>query len=492
MRFALPSPHPRALLRGALVGLTGLTLVASAGLVANAGGTTSAAAPGTTAVEMTAARTVPSTVTARKKKLPALPVTPGDFEGYGFDQCLAPTQATMDRWLATSPYLAVGIYISGDSRACRNQPNLTPAWVRKQIKSGWKLLPITLGPQASCQPRFPRYSDDFTISPFRGKGRYPRAREMGRASAASTVADAQKLGISPGSTLWYDLEGFDTNNRDCRESALAFISDWVTVVKSKGYVAGVYSSAGSGIKALDDARVAKTPGLRMPDKIWLARWDGQANTSSSYIREDGWRPGKRVKQYLGGHDETWGGVKINIDTNYLEMGRGSIAAPEDRCDGTTVDFLVYGILSKPKGTKTSSPERVAALKCILKEQGFYAGAVEGTYGPALVSSVRKWKAARGLPADDRWFRTDWTALLSGGSRPILKLGSSGAYAPYVRRVQRALNAAEIGVKTNVDGTFSSDTTAAVKRYQRRLGLSPSGVVDIPTWSKLQAGVIRKP
>src|SRR4051812_47424252 len=48
-------------------------------------------------------------------------VTPGDFTGYGFDQCLAPDQASMDRWLQSSPFLAVGIYIAGDSRACRSQ-----------------------------------------------------------------------------------------------------------------------------------------------------------------------------------------------------------------------------------------------------------------------------------------------------------------------------------------------------------------------------------
>ena len=99
---------------------------------------------------------------------------PGNFTGYGFDQCLAPTQAKMNSWLQHSPFLAVGIYISGDSRACRHQPNLTPRWIATQLSKGWRLLPITLGPQASCQPRFPRYRDDFKISPAPGgANRYP-------------------------------------------------------------------------------------------------------------------------------------------------------------------------------------------------------------------------------------------------------------------------------------------------------------------------------
>ena len=111
-------------------------------------------------------------------------VTPGDFTGYGFDQCLAPDQAAMNRWRQSSPFFAVGIYISGDSRACRSQPNLTPTWISKQLARGWRLLPITLGPQASCQPRFPRYQDDPKINPKRGTdGLYQWARAQGTAEA---------------------------------------------------------------------------------------------------------------------------------------------------------------------------------------------------------------------------------------------------------------------------------------------------------------------
>lgn len=107
---------------------------------------------------------------------------PGDFTGYGFDQCVAPTNATMGKWWRQSPFTAVGIYISGDSRACRVQPNLDPTWIAKQVARGWRLLPIALGPQASCQPRFPRYKDDFKISPIPA-GDYALAASQGTAEA---------------------------------------------------------------------------------------------------------------------------------------------------------------------------------------------------------------------------------------------------------------------------------------------------------------------
>ena len=73
---------------------------------------------------------------------------PGTFVGYGFDACTAPSSATMTAWLA-SPYRAVGIYFGGVNRGC-TQPNLTAAWVAEQQAAGWHLIPLYVGPQASC------------------------------------------------------------------------------------------------------------------------------------------------------------------------------------------------------------------------------------------------------------------------------------------------------------------------------------------------------
>src|SRR3954469_12678442 len=101
-------------------------------------------------------------------------VTPGNFTGFGFDQCLAPNQAAMDAWLTGSPYWAVGIYISGDSRGCRSQPNLTPTWISTQVAKGGGLLPITLGPQASCTAR-PRFLTEAPTAPAPAIA-YPAAR----------------------------------------------------------------------------------------------------------------------------------------------------------------------------------------------------------------------------------------------------------------------------------------------------------------------------
>jgi len=413
--------------------------------------------------------------------------TPGDFTGYGFDQCLAPTQATMDRWLQSSPFLAVGIYISGASRACRDQPNLTPAWIRTQLARGWRLLPITLGPQASCLSRFPRYGNDPTIRPRPGPSRtYPKAMAQGRTEAGRAVAAATRLGISPGSTLWYDLEGFDNTRRHCRESALTFLSGWSDEIRKLGYVSGVYSSAGSGMAELDKARINRPDRFHLPDQIWVARWDGVANTSTSYLRDDGWRPHARVKQYRGGHDERWGGVTINIDSNYLDVGRGSIARKEVRCGGTRVSYPSYaGIVPPLTATDPKPPRgRVMALQCLLTEQGYFKRPITGSDGKPTRRAVHRWQADRGLTVRDIWSRKNWMTAHVVGRRPVLKIGSAG---PAARRLQRALNASSTTVSVRVTGVFDVSTDQALRGWQRRTRTEVSGVAGTTTWRKLAQG-----
>ena len=421
----------------------------------------------------------------------ANPVTPGDFTGYGFDQCHTPDQATMDTWWRNSPFTAIGIYISGKSRACRDQPNLTADWISTQLATGWRLLPITLGPQASCQPRFPRYDDDVRIKSAPGKdGTYTAAVKMGRTEAETTVIDAQTLGIVEGSTLWYDLEGFDATDTDCRESALSFLSGWTSRLHKLGYVAGVYSSAGSGIRELDKARVERPGRFNLPDRIWVARWDGVANTSTSYIAEDGWRPGNRVKQYQGGHDETWGGVRINIDSNFLDLGAGSVATPEPaHCGETRVNFPNYQPI-KPayqrKGeTVTPDPDQVSALQCLLKEAGLYKGPVDGAYDEPVQEAAAAWQRKRDIEVTPVWWRPTWMSLLATGPREVLKFGSTGNG---VRRVQRALNAATTESKVVVTGVFNAGTERALTSWQSKVDLPVTGVVNADTWKALVTGL----
>jgi hypothetical protein len=407
-------------------------------------------------------------------------VTPGNFTGYGFDQCETVSQKTMDTWLRASPFLAVGVYMSGASRACKTQANLTPTWVDTQLRNGWRILPITLGPQSSCVGRFPRYGP--TIDPTikeSSTNEYAAARDQGTLEAQRAVAAATKLGIAVKSTLWYDLEGWsNVNDVSCRESALSFLQAWTKQLHKLDYVSGVYSSAGSGMVILDNARKNR-PTYVLPDYIWIARWDGLANTSTTYISDIGWNPHRRVKQYQGGHNENGGGVTVNIDRDYLDVARGSAAPAEPPFDGVTLGFLVYEDLVP----RTENRVQVSAVQCLLKEQGFWDGGLKGWYGARLRAAIQRWQTARGFEPSTTWSRPHWVAALSYGPRRIIKFGSAGSA---VRRLQRALNAD--GARLSINGVIGPATDLALKAWQKRMGLNESGVATDATWWRLNQGL----
>jgi peptidoglycan hydrolase-like protein with peptidoglycan-binding domain len=72
------------------------------------------------------------------------------------------------------------------------------------------------------------------------------------------------------------------------------------------------------------------------------------------------------------------------------------------------------------------------------------------------------------------------ALLLGGAGTAAAALKKGDRGPTVAKVQRWLNQPD-------DGIFGRGTKAAVKRFQRRQGLTPDGVVGPATWAALRRG-----
>jgi hypothetical protein len=63
---------------------------------------------------------------------------------------------------------------------------------------------------------------------------------------------------------------------------------------------------------------ARGSGVLEPDEVWIADWNGQRSVSSPYVPAGEWSNHHRLHQYEGGHDETYRGVRLNIDSNYLD------------------------------------------------------------------------------------------------------------------------------------------------------------------------------
>jgi uncharacterized protein YraI len=225
-------------------------------------------------------------------------------KGLGFDTCAAPSLAQLKAWKGTSPYTIVNIYFGGNNRACA-QPNLTKSWVRDANKAGWKLLPTYMGYQPSCM--YGNKPNRYTAS---------NATSRGTSDAKDAVAKAKELGILAGSALYADVEHYDRADTSCRTAVRRYVSAWTTTLHAAGYLAGVYVHQDSGLKELSEIYNSTT--YARPDAVWMARWDGnQSLTNWPTAPNSQWAFWQRAKQYRGDHNETWGGVTINIDNDAL-------------------------------------------------------------------------------------------------------------------------------------------------------------------------------
>ena len=110
----------------------------------------------------------------------------------------------MRAWLESSPFEAVGVYIGGRNRGC-TQPNLTAAWVSEQVANGWHLIPIYVGLQATTSS----CTSCATLNSSFAAG-------QAEAEAEDAVADAQAIGIGPGSPIYHDMESYTRTPRQPR------------------------------------------------------------------------------------------------------------------------------------------------------------------------------------------------------------------------------------------------------------------------------------
>ena len=177
-------------------------------------------------------------------------------------------------------------------------------------------IPTWVGLQAPCFAitSTPRFSYDLATAYAQGVSEADAALEAA-AGLGLTTADQR------GTIIYYDMEYFPTNNTPCRDAAKAFVDGWSGRLRARGNMAGVYavSSVMSDYALLTHA----------PDNVWLAQWNrpyGYTTTASVYnvpgIDNSLWSNHQRLHQYTGGHDETWGGVTLNIDSDVLD---GSLA-----------------------------------------------------------------------------------------------------------------------------------------------------------------------
>jgi hypothetical protein len=341
-----------------------------------------------------AAAATPATVHAtRAATTTAVHTDAVNIGGLGFDTCAAPSATAMSAWLTSSPFRAAAIYIGGANSACA-QPNLTAAYVSAESVAGWQFIPVYVGlqaPTSSCGCQ--------TIAPA-------QAAAQGTAAAIDAVAQAQALGIGAGNPIYLDMESYSRTTTSTT-AVLGFIFSWTTELHAYGYVSGVYGSGLSGIADLVAAggtTVGTSPFVE-PDDLWIADWNNQATASDPSVPTADWSNNQRLHQYRGGHVDTYGGVSLDIDSDYLDgatatAGVGS-AVPPTLPDGT---FVTY----------SGKTYRLAGAAPLL----VHSWSAFGAQQPTVALSGAQWQALKPVPTDGTFIRATGTGKvyeIAGGS-----------------------------------------------------------------------------
>jgi hypothetical protein len=247
---------------------------------------------------------------SRVGKVAAASVGGSVFTGLGFDTCSAPSTRAMAAW-AESPFRAVGIYIGGENSAC-SQPNLSSSWVSAQTTAGWHLIPTYVGLQATT-----------SSCGSCGKMTGAAAGTQGASAAEDAATEAAAIGIGIGSPIYFDLEAYSPT-ASATKAALAFLGAWTEKLHALGYQSGVYSSGGSGIA---DLAAQVGTGYALPDDLWIADWNGREDTEEPGVPSNAWANHQRIHQFRGGHNDTYGGVTINIDSDYVDGATVGVGTP---------------------------------------------------------------------------------------------------------------------------------------------------------------------
>jgi photosystem II stability/assembly factor-like uncharacterized protein len=247
----------------------------------------------------------------------------------GFDKCNIPygtkseSVSQMQTWWTQSPYYATNLYIGGVSRYCSNT-ELDAVWVNMVARQGWSFIPTWVGPQAPC-------------TSFRNKFSYnlATAYQQGILEANAAVTATRNLGFLGNAVIYYDMEVYSTTNSECREAVKSFLAGWTQRVKENDLRSGVY---GHRINVNDWALI-----YPVPDSVWIAYWVypfAYNPYASAYnipgVSDSLWY-GHRIRQYTGGHTETYGGLTFNIDSN---ITHGDVTVLSNSLVGTPSELSV--------------------------------------------------------------------------------------------------------------------------------------------------------
>ncbi len=230
-----------------------------------------------------------------------------------FDMCNLPSIGDLATWWQSSPYSGLGAYLGGSAFAsgCNFATAVTRTWVKDAQKQGWSFLPVWVGPQAPCSVYRSKFSAEPAVAYLQGRQEAQKAY-----SAAINLGFTEAMTLT--TTIYYDVEQYPTGSPACDGAVGQFINGWTEELHTFKLNAGAYglpSAANYG----KWATLANTP-----DAVWMATYTEAAYSATVSVspipnlNDALWAFHQRIFQYAGGHNETWGGAKLNIDSNIAD------------------------------------------------------------------------------------------------------------------------------------------------------------------------------
>jgi peptidoglycan hydrolase-like protein with peptidoglycan-binding domain len=150
-------------------------------------------------------------------------------------------------------------------------------------------------------------------------------------------------------------------------------------------------------------------------------------------------------------------------------------------------FADAGCLTDDQQKKAEAAvhDYTAALQKSLADAGYYQGQIDGVYGPATVDAVKALQKVHGLPVTG----TVDKATAAGLQADLQAKGGQAAQDAVVSTaaVQQTLKLAGFW-NGPVDGNWTPALTEALKAFQTKLGIKPTGAVDAATVAALEHAI----